>query len=76
MGVRVTYRGHDLGLQRLEMVVDNKLVVEIKSTYELHKAAPRQVYSYLRSTNLEVGLLLHFGPHPRFHRLVCPHQRK
>lgn len=70
VGVRVMYKGDELGAQRLDMIVDEKLVVEIKSTYQLHKAAPRQVYNYLRATNLEVGLLLHFGPEPVFYRLI------
>jgi GxxExxY protein len=43
-GVRVSYKGIDLGIQRLDLVVDEKLVVEIKSTQDLHKAAVRQVY--------------------------------
>lgn len=70
VGVRVMYKGDELGAQRLDMIVDEKLVVEIKSTYQLHKAAPRQVYNYLRATRLEVGLLLHFGPEPVFYRLI------
>ncbi len=68
---RVMYKGEELGTQRLDMVVDEKLVVETKSTYELHKAATRQLYNYLRGTNLEIGLLLHFGPAPKAHRVVC-----
>jgi GxxExxY protein len=52
------------------MVVDDKLVVEIKSTVELHKAAVRQIRSYLQATKLEVGLLLHFGPEARYVRVV------
>lgn len=68
--IRVSYKGDELGTQRLDMIVDKKLVVEIKSTYQLHKAAARQVYNYLRATNLEVGLLLHFGPEPVFYRLI------
>jgi len=67
------YKGEELGTQRLDMIVDDKLVVETKSTYELHKAAVRQVYNYLRATRLEVGLLLHFGPEPKFYRLICQH---
>ena len=63
------FKGHDLGTQRLDMLVDEKLVVETKSTYELHRAATRQVYNYLRATKLEVGLLLHFGPEPRVYRI-------
>jgi len=71
VGIPVRYKGEELGTQRLDMIVDGRLVVETKSTYELHKAAPRQVYNYLRATRLEVGLLLHFGPQPRFYRLLC-----
>src|SRR6185436_4623650 len=54
--VTVYYKGDEVAHQRLDILVDGKVVVEIKSTYELHKAAPRQVYSYLRATKLEVGL--------------------
>ncbi|HXL86569.1 MAG TPA: GxxExxY protein [Gemmatimonadaceae bacterium] len=67
---QVFYKGDHVAEQRLDMVVDRKLVVETKSTHELHKSANRQVYNYLRSTNLEVGLLLHFGPEARFYRVV------
>jgi GxxExxY protein len=74
-GVRVSYKGCDLGLQRLDLVVDETLVVEIKSTQDLHKAAVRQVYNYLRVSNLEIGLLLHFGPDPRFYRVYAPNHR-
>ena len=73
-GVRVSYKGCDLGLQRIDLVVDETLVVEIKSTQDLHKAAVRQVYNYLRVSNLEIGLLLHFGPDPRFYRVYAPNE--
>ena len=65
----VFYRGELLARQRLDMVVDSKLVIEVKSTYEVNAAAPRQVYSYLHGTGLHVGLLLHFGPRPKFYRI-------
>ncbi|HVA58166.1 MAG: GxxExxY protein [Gemmatimonadaceae bacterium] len=70
--VPVSYKGELLGRQRLDMIVDDALVVETKSTYELHRAATRQVYNYLRATLLDVGLLLHFGPTPRFFRVIAP----
>jgi len=69
--VEVFYKGAALTTQRLDMVVDDKLIVEVKSTTELHKTATRQLFNYLRATNLEVGLLLHFGPEPRFYRAIC-----
>jgi GxxExxY protein len=55
VGVRVMYKGECLGIQRLDLIVEDKVVVATKSTYELHKAAQRQVYNYLRGTNLELG---------------------
>jgi GxxExxY protein len=69
--VPVFYRGEAIARQRLDIVVDRKLVVEIRSTYELHGAAPRQVYNYLRGTRLRLGLILHFGPTPKFYRIFC-----
>jgi GxxExxY protein len=68
--VPVSYKGEVLGTQRLDMVVDHKLVVEIKSTFTLSPVALRQLNNYLRVTRLEVGLLLHFGPEPKFYRAI------
>jgi len=67
--VHVFYKGDDLGTQKVDMIVDDKCIVEIKSTYHLHPAATRQVHSYLKSTHLDVGLLLHFRPEPKFYRM-------
>jgi GxxExxY protein len=67
----VMYKGVELCNQRLDMIVDDKLIVEAKATIELHKSAHRQLYSYLRATNLQVGLLLHFGPSANYYRLIC-----
>jgi GxxExxY protein len=71
VGVCIMYKGDELGTQRLDMIVDEKLVVEIKATAELHSAAQRQLQSYLRASRLEVGLLLHFGPEANYFRLIC-----
>ena len=75
VGVRVQYKEITLGIQRLDLVVDDTLVIEAKASSELHKAASRQLYNYLRATNLKVGLLLHFGPRPNFYRIICPTKR-
>lgn len=68
--VRVYYKGVEIGWQRLDLVVDKTLVVEVKATAELHPSARRQLLSYLCVSRLEVGLLLHFGPTANFCRLV------
>ena len=71
MGVNVRYKSIDVGQQRIDLLVDGKLVIETKSTLELHKSASRQLYNYLHATNLEVGLLFHFGPDAKFYRVFC-----
>ncbi len=68
--VPVFYKGTELGWQRLDMVVDGRLVVEIKASEALPPTARRQLIAYLAATHLQVGLLLHFGPNPRFFRLI------
>ena len=70
VAVRVQYKGTDIGWQRLDMIVDGTLVVEVKSTTELHSSARRQLQSYLCASRLELGLLLHFGATAKFYRLV------
>jgi GxxExxY protein len=67
--VQVLYKGEPIGFQRLDMVVDATIVVEIKSTPAVHPMFKRQLISYLRATNLSTGLLLHFGPAPKAYRL-------
>ena len=68
--VPVSYKGEILANQRVDMVVDDKVMVEIKSTEVLHPRARRITLNYLRATPLDVALLLHFGPKARFFRLV------
>jgi GxxExxY protein len=74
--VAVYYKGMVIARQRLDLIVDDKLVVETKSSYELHPAARRQLYNYLRGTKLDLGLLLHFGPKPVFHRVYTTWERR
>jgi GxxExxY protein len=76
VSVNVCYKGQELGSQRLDLIVDERLVIETKAATELHKSATRQLYNYLRATNLELGLVLHFGPEPKFYRVICRNQRK
>ena len=71
--VEVLYDGARIGWYRLDMIVDGRLVVEIKATETLPSHAQRQLLNYLRCTRLEVGLVLHYGPRPRFYRQVSSH---
>ena len=70
VAVPIRYKGITLTTQRIDMIVDAKVVVEIKSSAVLPAASQRQVLNYLRATDLEVALLLHFGLDAKFYRLV------
>lgn len=72
--VPVWYKGTILSTQRVDMLVDDRVLVEIKSTEVLSPTARRQLLNYLRATSFQVGLLLHFGPKPRFSRRVHSHK--
>jgi len=68
--VSVQYHGRHAAYQRLDFVVDDKVVVELKATERLSRFAEQQLISYLRATEFRVGLLLHFGSVAQFHRFV------
>lgn len=68
--VPVYYKGRLVARQRLDMVVDDRVIVECKATDRLPASAGPQLISYLRATLFQVGVLLHFGPHPKFYRFV------
>lgn len=76
VSVMVYFRGEPIARQTLDMIVDKKVIVEIKATEHLHPSASSQLFSYLCSTNMEVGLLLHFGREPKFYRSVFENHLK
>ena len=50
------------------------MAVEVKATEFLSPNAKRQLLNYLRASHPDVGLLLHFGPEAKFHRLISPRE--
>jgi len=76
VAVMIYYRGEPLARQSFDMIVDQKVIVENKATEHLHPTALPQLTSYLCSTNIEVGLLLHFGHESKFRRVICENRLK
>src|SRR5688572_14637130 len=70
VAVNVYYKRLRLGRQRIDMIVDGTLIVEGRAGFDLRLGVREQLYSYLHATEMEVGLLLHFGPKPKFNRVV------
>ena len=57
----LVYRGVSVGEYCLDLVVDRKVVVEVKSVLRLEPVFAAQVLTYVRITGLRVGLLLNFN---------------
>ena len=70
LSVQVRYEDRVVAWQRLDMVVDAQVIVELKAAERLPPYAERQIFNYLRATRYGIGLLLHFGPRPKVHRFV------
>jgi GxxExxY protein len=59
--IDVQYKGHTIKGQRLDLLVEGQVVVELKSVTNLPEVAMAQVLSYLKASGLKRGLLLNFG---------------
>lgn len=59
--LRVLYRGKTVGEYCADMVIEDKIVVEVKALSELNSAHEVQLVNYLKATGLSVGLLINFG---------------
>lgn len=66
----VLFEGEVVGEFRLDLVVDARVVVEVKAVERFHPAHESQLLNYLRASGLEVGLLLNFGPKAAYRRMV------
>jgi len=59
--VPISYRGVYLCNQRLDLIVQEQIIVELKSVERLNPVHRAQVVSYLRTTGLRIGLLVNFN---------------
>lgn len=74
--IPVTFRGCNVGDFEADILVENKVLLELKSARALDSSHAAQLLNYLRATPIEVGLLLNFGMKPEFKRLIFDNPRK
>jgi GxxExxY protein len=72
----VWFRGHRIGEFRADILVENTVLLELKAARAFDPAHEAQLLHYLKSTQIEVGLLLNFGAQPQFRRLIFNNERK
>jgi GxxExxY protein len=74
--ILVFFRGVNVGDFRADLVVNDCVLLELKTAETIVIAHEAQLLNYLRATSLEVGLILNFGPKAQVRRLLFDNDRK
>ena len=74
--IQVFYDQKLIGEYFADILVENKVIVEIKASRQLVEENEAQLLNYLKATKMEVGLLLNFGPKPEVKRKAFDNARK
>ncbi len=74
--IDVYYDVHHVGEYYADIIVENKVILELKSGAGIVPEHEAQLLNYLRATDIEVGFLLNFGEKPEFKRRVFLNERK
>ncbi len=74
--IEVNFRNRIVGEFRADLIVDKKVVIELKAVRTLLPEHEAQLINYLKATEYEIGLLLNFGNKPQIKRLIFNNERK
>ena len=74
--IKVHYENEVIGEYFADLLVADKVIVEIKAAKNLISEHEAQLLNYLKATDIEVGLLLNFGPKPQIKRKAFDNHRK
>lgn len=70
--ITVLFRGVEVGHHRLDLLVEGRVVIEVKSMERLPELARKQVRKYFLAGRNELGILINLGPRLEFHRILGP----
>jgi GxxExxY protein len=74
--VAVHYRGEIVGVYTVDLLVEDRVIVELKAVRALEPIHEAQLINYLRASSIEVGLILHFAPKAAFRRFILTNDQK
>jgi GxxExxY protein len=74
--IAVYYDANIVGKFEADLVVEQRVIVELKAKENLHPAHEAQLTNYLRATDIEIGLLLNFGKSAEFKRKLFENEYK
>jgi GxxExxY protein len=72
----VMFHGQQIGVFVADLIVNDALILELKAADEISRAAVIQLTHYLRSCDIEAGLVLAFGLKPQLRRVIFTNDRK
>ena len=70
---KILYEGELVGQHRIDLLVADKVIVELKTVEDLHKVHYAQIRSYLKATGLRVGILVNFSKDRADYRRIESH---
>jgi len=73
--ISVYYESEEVGDYYADLIVEEKVIVELKAAEGLCEEHECQLINYLKATDIEVGLLLNFGKQPEFRRKIFSNKR-
>ena len=74
--IKVYYKDNFVGEYYTDLLVEDKVILELKACSEIQFSHQSQLLNYLKSTEIEIGLLINFGENPEFKRLIFTNNRK
>jgi len=66
----ISYKGEEIGTRRVDFLVEDKIMVEIKAVINLEDVHLAQAMNYLEAYDLKVGILVNFGSKSMQHKRV------
>ena len=76
IAIPVYFRGRVVGDFDADVMVNKSVLLELKTARDIDSSHLGQLMNYLKATEIEVGLVLNFGPKPQFKRIVFGNDRK
>ncbi len=74
--IKVYFKNQLVGEYYADLLVDDKVIVELKACELFMNAHTAQLMNFLKATEIEVGLVLNFGEEPEFKRIIYTNDRK
>jgi len=59
--IKILYEGQIVGDYVADIIVEDKVILELKAVKTIHPAHEAQLVNYLKATGIEIGLLINFG---------------